>query len=185
MSLDGISCLPTSLVVLANSPDSCLETLGVPDSLSKNVGKMSAKSPHRFSVAMSNMDAIVHDAEYTILEAQHGERWATEDTEIDAMLAEIREKNGGKPPNIVFILLDDLGFGEIGMPNLDVIRGYSTPNISDFADEGLSLMRMYTEPSCTPTRVAMMTGRLPNRTGFNEAKAIPEGEGLPGRCCCS
>ncbi len=125
-------------------------------------------------------DEIVHDAENQILQAQHGERWAREDTEIDAMLAEIRENNGGKPPNIVFILLDDLGFGEIGMPNLDVIRGYSTPNISDLADEGLSLMRMYTEPSCTPTRVAMLTGRLPNRTGFDEAKAVPEGEGLPG-----
>jgi arylsulfatase len=123
---------------------------------------------------------IIHDAENLVLAAQHGKRWASEDAEIDAMLAEIREKNGGKPPNIVFILLDDLGFGEIGMPNLDVIRGYSTPNISDFADEGLSLMRMYTEPSCTPTRVAMLTGRLPNRTGFDEAKAVPEGEGLPG-----
>ncbi|MEK6248657.1 MAG: sulfatase-like hydrolase/transferase, partial [Planctomycetales bacterium] len=98
----------------------------------------------------------------------------------DAMLAGIREKHGGKPPNFVYILLDDLGFGEIGMPDLDVIRGYSTPNISDFANEGVSLMRMYTEPSCTPTRVAMLTGRIPFRTGFDEAKAVPEGEGLPG-----
>ncbi len=40
------------------------------------------------------------------------------------------------------------------------------------------LMRMYTEPNCTPTRVAMMTGRHPVRTGFDEAKAVPEGEGL-------
>ena len=123
---------------------------------------------------------IVHDAEHLMIAAQHGEEWVREDTEIDAMLAGIREKNGGKPPNIVYILLDDLGFGEIGTPDLDVIRGYSTPNISDFANEGMSLMRMYTEPSCTPTRVAMMTGRTPFRTGFDEAKAVPEGEGLPG-----
>jgi hypothetical protein len=102
---------------------------------------------------------IIHDAEHSILKAQHGERWAKEDAKIDAKLAEIRKKNGGNPPNFVYILLDDLGFGEIGMPNLDVIRGYSTPRISKLADEGLSLMRMYTEPSCTPTRVAMMTGR--------------------------
>ena len=66
---------------------------------------------------------IIHD-EHT-LKAQHGERWAKQDAQIDAKLAEIREKNGGKPPNIVYILLDDLGFGEIGMPDLDVIRGYS------------------------------------------------------------
>ncbi len=121
---------------------------------------------------------IIHDAEHQILQAQHGERWAKEDQEITAKLAEIREKNGGKPPNIVNILLDDLGFGEIGMPDLDVIRGYSTPRISKMATEGLSLMRMYTEPSCTPTRVAMMTGRYAVRTGTMEAKAVVAGDGL-------
>ena len=121
---------------------------------------------------------IIHDAEHYILQAQHGERWAGEDTEIDAKLAEIRKKNGGKPPNIVYILLDDLGFGEIGMPDLDVIRGYSTPRISQLATEGLSLMRMYTEPSCTPTRAAMLTGRYAARTGTSEAKATISGDGL-------
>jgi len=125
-------------------------------------------------------DKIVHDAEHLMIAAQHGEKWVKEDAEIDAMLADVRKKNGGKPPNIVYILLDDIGFGEIGTPDLDVIRGYSTPNIAEFATEGVSLMRMYTEPSCTPTRVALMTGRTPFRTGFDEAKAVPEGEGLPG-----
>ena len=121
---------------------------------------------------------IVHDAEYRILERQHGDRWAAEDAKIDTKLAEIRERNGGKPPNILYILLDDVGFGEVGTPDLDVIRGYSTPNIASFAEEGMFMARMYTEPSCTPTRVAMMTGRHPVRTGFDEAKAVPEGEGL-------
>ncbi len=131
-------------------------------------------------ISVASARDIVHDAEHLIIAAQHGEEWASEDAEIDALLAGAREKNGGKPPNIVYILLDDLGFGEIGMPDLDVIRGYSTPNISEFAEQGVSLMRMYTEPSCTPTRVAMLTGRTPVRTGFDEAKAVPEGEGLPG-----
>ncbi len=121
---------------------------------------------------------IVHDAEYNILKAQNGERWQKEDQAIDARLAEIREENGGKPPNIIYILLDDVGFGEIGMPELSVIRGYKTPHIDAFAKEGLSLMRMYTEPSCTPTRVAMMTGRYPVRTGLVDAKATLAGEGL-------
>ncbi len=125
-----------------------------------------------------NAGEIVRDAEYRILEKQHGDRWAAEDAEIDTKLAVIRERNGGKPPNILYILLDDVGFGEIGTPDLDVIRGYSTPNISSFADEGMFMARMYSEPSCTPTRVAMMTGRHPVRTGFDEAKAVPEGEGL-------
>jgi arylsulfatase len=121
---------------------------------------------------------IVHDAEHNILRAQHGERWAKEDAKIDAKLAEIRRKNGGKPPNIVYILLDDLGFGEIGMPNLDVIRGYSTPRIAKMAENGFSFMRMYTETTCTPTRVAMMTGRYAVRTGTSEAKAVVSYEGL-------
>jgi arylsulfatase len=121
---------------------------------------------------------IIHDVEHNILKAQHGQRWAEEDAEISAKLAEIRRKNGGKPPNIIYILLDDLGFGEIGMPNLDVIRGYSTPRIAKMAEDGFSFMRMYTEPSCTPTRVAMMTGRYAVRTGTSEAKAVVSYEGL-------
>ena len=133
-----------------------------------------------FVGSASMADDIVHDAENLIIAAQHGEEWVQEDAEIDALLAGVREKNGGKPPNIVYILLDDVGFGEIGTPDLDVIRGYSTPNIAEFANQSVSLMRMYTEPSCTPTRVAMMTGRTPFRTGFDEAKAVPEGVGLPG-----
>ena len=73
---------------------------------------------------------IIHDAEYSILEAQNSKAWAAENKLIDLKLADIRKKNGGKPPNIVYILLDDVGFGEIGMDELSVIRGYKTPNPS-------------------------------------------------------
>ena len=130
------------------------------------------------ALAESKKGKIIHDAEYSILEAQNGERWAAEDEVIAAKLAEIYKKNGGEPPNIIYILLDDLGFGTIGMPDLNVIRGYKTPRIDALAKEGLSLQRMYSEPSCTPTRVAMMTGRYAARTGLNEAKATLAGEGL-------
>ena len=121
---------------------------------------------------------VVHDAEYYILEAQNGEKWKGDDKAVQARLADIRKKNGGKPPNIIYILLDDLGYGEIGTPGLTPSRGYSTPNIDAIAAGGLSLMRMYSEPSCTPTRVAMMTGRYPVRTGLTEAKATMAGDGL-------
>ena len=76
---------------------------------------------------------IIHDAEYTILAAQNGEAWAADDEAIESKLAEIRKRNGGKPPNILYILLDDVGFGEVGMDELSVIRGYKTPNISALA----------------------------------------------------
>jgi arylsulfatase len=121
---------------------------------------------------------LIHDAEHYILEAQNGKQWQQDDEAIATKLAEIRKKNGGKPPNIVYILLDDLGYGEIGTPDLTPSRGYSTPNIDALASQGLTFMRMYSEPSCTPTRVAMMTGRYPSRTGLTEAKATLAGDGL-------
>jgi len=134
----------------------------------------------QLSCAQAKKGEIQHDAEYAILEAQNGERWAADDEAVDTKLAEIREANGGKPPNIIYVLLDDVGFGEIGMDEISVIRGYKTPNLTALAKEGVSLQRMYSEPSCTPTRVAMMTGRYPTRTGLTEAKTTLSGEGLSG-----
>ncbi len=121
---------------------------------------------------------IVRDAEFYILEQQHGERWAQEDTALDAKLAEFKDANGGKPPNILYILIDDIGFGDLGSRTLNAIRGYETPAINKIADEGMRLARMYTEPSCTPTRVAMMTGRQPFRNGMGNTAVDISGFGL-------
>ena len=121
---------------------------------------------------------IQHGAEHYILLAQNGEKWAADNEAVDQRLTDIRQANGGQRPNIVYILLDDVGYGEIGTPDLTPSRGYSTPNIDQLAREGLTFYRMYTEPSCTPTRVAMMTGRYPVRTGTTEAKATLAGDGL-------
>ena len=68
---------------------------------------------------------------------QHNEQWIAEDKEIDAKLAEIQKKNNGKKPNIIYILIDDVGLGELGSPVLNNVRGYRTPNINKFATEGL------------------------------------------------
>jgi arylsulfatase len=121
---------------------------------------------------------VVHDGEYNYLAAQYGERWAAEDEKIDARLAEIRKRNGGKRPNILYILIDDVSFGLMGNRAMNYVTGIDTPNINDFAEQGLSLMRMYTEPSCTPTRTAFLTGRLPLRAGQEEVKVALVGEGL-------
>ena len=124
---------------------------------------------------------IVHDAEYYVLEAQNGERWKAEDKIIDAEIAAFRKKNGGKPPNIFYILIDDIGFGDLGSATLNSIRGYKTPAINEFAREGMRLSRMYTEPSCTPTRVAFMTGRHPFRNGMGNTAVDISGFGLAGK----
>jgi arylsulfatase len=124
---------------------------------------------------------IVQDAEYYILQAQNGERWAEEDKTLDEKLAAFREKNGGKPPNILYILIDDIGFGDLGSATLNSIRGYKTPAINQIASEGMRLSRMYTEPSCTPTRVAFMTGRQPYRNGMGNTAVDISGFGLAGK----
>ena len=50
---------------------------------------------------------IVHEAEHFVLLHQYKEQWEAEDQELDRRLVEIRERNGGRPPNIVYILVDE------------------------------------------------------------------------------
>ena len=124
---------------------------------------------------------IIHDADYYILQAQHNQEWENDNREVDAKLAEFRKKNGNKPPNIIYLLVDDMGFGDMGIPELNAIRGYETPNINDFSDQSMRMARMYTEPSCTPTRVAFMTGRQPHRNGMGDTAVDIAGFGLSGK----
>ena len=110
-------------------------------------------------------DKIVHDAEHYILEVQNREKWAAEDADLDARLAELKEKHG-TPPNIIHIMWDDTAFGDIGIPALAAIRGFETPNLDRMRDEGIMFTRMYTEAACTPSRAAVITGRHPIRNGM-------------------
>ncbi len=133
----------------------------------------------QLSFAQAKEGEIQHDAEHYMLLAQHGDRWAQEDEAIAAKLEQLRNTNGGRPPNILFVLIDDVGFGEMGDPVLNDVRGYETPNINAFARESLTFSRMYSEPTCTPTRTALLTGRLPVRSHMLEPKIVPpEGTGL-------
>lgn len=108
---------------------------------------------------------IVHDAEYYILKAQHGEKWEQQDKELNAKIAALHKKHGG-PPNIIHIMWDDTAVGEIGVPHNQASRGFKTPNMNTFAEEGQYYSRMYTEPSCTPSRAAFQTGRHAIRNGM-------------------
>jgi arylsulfatase len=136
-------------------------------------------TPLCFNVAFAK--DIIHDAEYYIAAEQNGEKWAAEDKRVDEKLAAFRAKNGGKPPNIFYILIDDIGFGDLGSETLNSIRGYKTPAINEIAREGMRMARMYTEPSCTPTRVAFMTGRHPFRNGMGNTAVDISGFGLAGK----
>ena len=58
---------------------------------------------------------VIHDAEYYILKGQNEKKWAAEDQALEAKLAELKKKHG-QPPNIVYILWDDMTFGAVGFP---------------------------------------------------------------------
>ena len=109
-------------------------------------------------------DQIIHDAEYYIIEAQNGKAWAVEDGKLDTKLAELRKKYG-QPPNIVHYMWDDQPVMSFGDPIYQKIRGYETPNLNQLAQDGMLFSRMVTEPGCTPSRAAVLTGQLAIRTG--------------------
>ncbi len=107
---------------------------------------------------------IVFDAEFQKIHAQYADEWATEDQGIDEKLAALEEKHG-KKPNIIYFLWDDAAYGRVGHPMLSKVTGMETPTFDRIAREGMTFTRMYTEPSCTQTRVATLTGRHPIRSG--------------------
>ncbi|MGH6933787.1 MAG: sulfatase-like hydrolase/transferase [Dongiaceae bacterium] len=127
--------------------------------------------------AKAQENPIVHDAQYYILDAQNGERWAAEDKNLDAHLAALRQ-NYGRPPNIIHLMWDDQPFGAVGIPALQQIRGYSTPRLNQMAAEGMLFTRMYTQPSCTPSRAAAITGQIPVRNGMYKVGFPIEYHGL-------
>ncbi|TWU10254.1 Arylsulfatase [Allorhodopirellula heiligendammensis] len=76
------------------------------------------------------------------------------------------KKKFGKRPNIVWLIVDDMGYGDPGCYGGGAVTGAATPNIDRLAAEGLKLTSCYAQQTCTPTRSAILTGRLPMRTGL-------------------
>ena len=68
-------------------------------------------------------------------------------------------------PNIVFILTDNLGYGELGCYGGGELRGAPTPRADKLASEGMRLTNFNVEAQCTPSRSAIMTGRYAMRSG--------------------
>ena len=87
-------------------------------------------------------------------------------------------RSGARKPNVVFIMMDDLGYGDIGSYGVPDIR---TPGLDRLAREGVRLTNYSTSGSaCTPTRAAFMTGRYQQRVGLVTAiPALDRRTGLP------
>jgi arylsulfatase len=82
-------------------------------------------------------------------------------------------------PNIVLIVSDDFGYGDAGVYGGGENRGMPTPNLDRLAAEGMQFLSFYAQPSCTPGRAAMQTGRIPNRSGMTAVAFQGQGGGLP------
>lgn len=82
--------------------------------------------------------------------------------------------SGTGRPNVVIVLCDDLGYGDLSIQGHPTIR---TPNLDRFAAEGIRLTRCYAAaPVCSPARAGLLTGRNPNRLGVRDW--IPPDSGI-------
>ena len=82
-------------------------------------------------------------------------------------------------PNIILILSDDFGYGDSGPYGGGPGRGMPTPSLDRLAAEGMTFFSFYAQPSCTPGRAAVQTGRIPNRSGMTTVAFQGQGGGLP------
>lgn len=82
-----------------------------------------------------------------------------------ALLINMHLASAESKPNIVLILLDNTGWGDFGPYGGGELRGAPSPSIDSLAQQGLTLTNFNTEPQCTPSRSALMTGRFAIRSG--------------------
>src|SRR5688500_2061522 len=84
-------------------------------------------------------------------------------------LTAIAVASAAQRPNIIVILADDLGSGDVGWRGSEI----KTPNLDKLARGGARLEQFYVQPVCSPTRAALMTGRYPMRYGLQTSVVRP------------
>jgi arylsulfatase B len=76
---------------------------------------------------------------------------------------------GSKKPNILLIVADDQGLGDIGYTD----SLFYSPTIDKLALEGLIMNRMYAATTCSPTRASLLTGKYVNKIGMQDGALVP------------
>jgi len=89
-----------------------------------------------------------------------------------------RPAQAGKKPNIVFIMTDDVGWGDLGCYGGGADRGAPTPNLDRLAAEGVRFTNYYGQASCTAGRASFITGRIPIRTALSLVLVPGDPDGL-------
>ena len=105
----------------------------------------------------------------------HAEQVALAQRKLDDYVA-----RRGRRPNILVFLMDDVGWGDFGCYGGGVAVGAPTPNFDRLAAQGLRLTSCYSEPTCSPSRATLMTGRVPHRHGLHRPPMYGEPGGLAG-----
>ena len=99
---------------------------------------------------------------------------------LTSMMSSLSPANAqAQKPNIILILSDDFGYGDSGPYGGGENRGMPTPSLDRLAAEGMHFLSFYAQPSCTPGRAAVQTGRIPNRSGMTTVAFQGQGGGLP------
>ena len=145
----GFAAPPEQLAKLRTALDLAQARVDAAAALSRRWG--STRSRRRPSTWRPNREPVF----------RHPEQVAAATAKLAALA-----KRTGKRPNVLIILIDDVGWGDFGCYGGGVAVGAPTPNIDRLAREGLLLTSCYSEPSCTPSRASLMTGRLPMRHGL-------------------
>lgn len=99
-------------------------------------------------------------------------------TALGADAEPARRTPSRRRPNIVFMLVDNYGYGDLGCYGGGELRGVPTPRIDKLASEGVRLTNFNVEPECTPSRSAFLTGRLPIRSGTSFVELSGGKDGL-------
>jgi arylsulfatase len=94
------------------------------------------------------------------------------------LIVAVRAGAQADKPNVLFILADNLGYGELGCYGGGATRGAPTPRIDKLAAEGLRLTNMNMEAQCTPSRSAILTGRYAIRSGTHSVPFGGVADGL-------
>ena len=96
----------------------------------------------------------------------------------EILAAQAPQTPAAQRPNLLFMLVDNLGYGELGVYGGGATRGAPTPRIDKLASEGLRLTNMNMEAQCTPSRSAILTGRYAIRSGTHSVPFGGVADGL-------
>jgi arylsulfatase A-like enzyme len=121
-------------------------------------------NPHRFCASANTLLSLLRNVSLSVL--------------LSAFpVVTTANTSSGNAPNILLILTDNTGWGDWGAYGGGALRGAPSPRVDRLAEEGMLLQNFNTEPQCTPSRAALLTGRLAIRSG---TQSIPVGTELYG-----